>query len=195
MPPDLQKETIALRDRYDDEPIHSDHVAKLAGKLFDALKPWHRLGARERDLLECAALLHDIGWSQTVEGHGHHRKSAELIRAQTWRGLAPDEIILVAQIARYHRRAMPEADHADFHALPPAGQRLVMILGGILRLADALDHGHVQKVTDVTARIEADALTIQVHAAQPWSIEAENFDRKRDMLEAAADRPVRCREC
>jgi exopolyphosphatase/guanosine-5'-triphosphate,3'-diphosphate pyrophosphatase len=181
-----------LRDRYDDEPVHSDHVAKLAVELFDALAPWHGLGARKRELLECAAVLHDIGWMQTVEGRGHHRKSAEMIRAQSWRELAPDEVGIVAQIARYHRRAMPQADHADFHALPAAARSLVMVLGGILRLADALDHGHVQKITGVTARVEPEAITIGVRTAQPWSVESENFDRKRDMLEFTAKRRVIC---
>ena len=192
MNPDLRKETLALRDRYDDEPVHSDHVAKLAVELFDALRPWHQLGKRERELLESAALLHDIGWTQTVEGRGHHKKSAELIHAQSWRYLTPGEVAIVAQIARYHRRAMPEADHADFHALPKAAQRLVMILGGVLRLADALDHGHVQKVTGVEARIEAKVITIVVQTTQPWNVESENFEKKRDMLEAAAGRSIQC---
>ena len=192
MNPDLRKETLALRDRYDEEPVHSDHVAKLAVELFDALKPWHRLNTRERDLLECAALLHDIGWTQTVEGQGHHKKSAEMIRTPSWRDLAPDEVAIVAQIARYHRRSMPEAGHADFHTLPEAAQRLVMILGGILRLADALDHGHVQKVTGVKARIEPGVITIIIRATQPWSVESDNFDKKRDMLELAAGRSVQC---
>jgi exopolyphosphatase/guanosine-5'-triphosphate,3'-diphosphate pyrophosphatase len=191
----LREETLALRNRYDDEPVHSDHVAKLAMELFDGLAPWHGLGPRERDLLECAAVLHDIGWMQTVEGRGHHRKSAEMIRAQSWRELAPNEVAVVAQVARYHRRAMPQADHADFHALPAAARSLVMVLGGILRLADALDHGHVQKVTGVTARIEPAAITIIVRTAQPWSVESENFERKRDMLELATGRPVKCRDC
>jgi exopolyphosphatase/guanosine-5'-triphosphate,3'-diphosphate pyrophosphatase len=192
MNPGLREETLALRDRYDDEPVHSDHVAKLAVELFDALAPWHGLRARERDLLECAAVLHDIGWTQTVEGRGHHRKSAEMIRARSWRELAPDEVALVAQIARYHRRSMPQADHADFHALPVTARGLVMVLGGILRLADALDHGHVQKITGVTARIEPEAITIIVRTTEPWSVESENFERKRDMLEFAAKRRVIC---
>jgi exopolyphosphatase/guanosine-5'-triphosphate,3'-diphosphate pyrophosphatase len=187
---DLRTETLRLRDRYDDEPVHSDHVARLALQLFDALEPWHRLSGRERDLLEAAALLHDIGWTQTVDGQGHHRKSAELIRAQNWGHLAAGEVAMVAQVARYHRRAMPEANHADFHALPTAAQRLVMILGGILRLADALDHGHVQKVSRVKAQIAPDAITIEIQSAQAWTTESENFEKKRDMLEHASGRAI-----
>ena len=194
MTAELRAETLHLRDRYDDEPVHSDHVARLALQLFDALEPWHQLDGRERDLLEAAALLHDIGWTQTVDGQGHHRKSAELIHAQNWGHLAAGEVAVVAQVARYHRRSMPEADHADFHALPAAAQRLVMILGGILRLADALDHGHVQKVSHVKARIGSEAITIEIQTSQPWTVESDNFEKKRDMLEAAAGRTIRLSE-
>ena len=188
---DLRTETLRLRDRYDDEPVHSDHVARLALQLFDALEPWHHLGGHERDLLEAAALLHDIGWTQTVDGQGHHKKSAELIHAQKWGHLTAGEVAIVAQVARYHRRSMPEPDHADFHTLPAAAQRLVMILGGILRLADALDHGHVQKVSRVKARIRPEEITIEIQSSQAWTTESENFEKKRDMLESAAGRTIR----
>jgi len=189
---DLLEETLVLRNRYDDEPVHSDHVAMLALQLFDALEPWHRLGARERELQQCGALLHDIGWSQTVEGRGHHKKSAKLIRREKWRHLAPEEVDIVSQIARYHRKSAPKAGHREFHALTPSAQRKVMILGGILRQADALDRTHIQKVTGVKARVTEQALIVEVKSGQPWPEERAIFEKKRDMLEAAATRAVKC---
>jgi exopolyphosphatase/guanosine-5'-triphosphate,3'-diphosphate pyrophosphatase len=190
---DLLEETLVLRNRYDDEPVHSDHVTQLALQLFDALEPWHRLGPRERELLECGALLHDIGWSQTVEGHGHHKKSAELIRKQEWRHLSPEEVAIVSQIARYHRKSLPKPEHHHFHELIPSAQSKVMILAGILRQADALDRSHIQKVMRVEARITSEALTVVVHSKLPWPEEKAIFEKKRDMLEAAAGRSVQCR--
>ncbi len=189
---DLLEETLVLRNRYDDEPIHSDHVAMLAVQLFDALEPWHRLGARARELQQCGALLHDIGWSQTVEGRGHHKKSAKLILREKWRHLAPEEVEIISQMARYHRKSAPKPGHKEFHALTPSAQRKVMILGGILRIADALDRTHIQKVTGVQARVTEEALVVEVKSDKPWPEERAIFEKKRDMLEAAATRAVKC---
>jgi exopolyphosphatase/guanosine-5'-triphosphate,3'-diphosphate pyrophosphatase len=189
---DLLAEALKLRNRYDDEPVHSDHVTKLALQLFDELEPWHRCGPRERELQECGALLHDIGWSQTPEGRGHHKKSAELIRKHHWHHLAPDEVSLVAEIARYHRKSPPQPKHQRFHKLAPSAQRKVMILGGILRQADALDRTHIQKVASVGAQVTEEAIVVRVHSKLPWPEENAIFQKKRDMLEQAATRPVRC---
>ena len=189
---DLLEETLVLRNRYDDEPIHSDHVTKLALQLFDALEPWHRLGPRERELQQCSALLHDIGWSQTVEGRGHHKKSARLILREKWRHLSPEEVEIVSQVARYHRKSPPKPQHKEFHALTPAAQRKVMILAGILRQADALDRMHIQKVAAVRARVSNEALVVEVKSTQPWPEERAIFEKKRDMLETAAMRAVKC---
>ena len=189
---DLLEETLVLRNRYDDEPMHSDHVAMLAVQLFDALEPWHRLGARERELQQCGALLHDIGWSQTVEGRGHHKKSARLVLKEKWRHLSPEEVVIVSQMARYHRKSPPKPKHKAFHALTPSTQRKVMILGGILRQADALDRTHIQKISGVNARVTEDALIVEVKSAKPWPEEKAIFEKKKDMLESAAVRAVKC---
>jgi exopolyphosphatase/guanosine-5'-triphosphate,3'-diphosphate pyrophosphatase len=188
----LRDETLGLRDRFDDEPVHSDHVTALSLQIFDALQEWHRLDSRSRDLLECAATLHDIGWSQTVEGRGHHKRSAQLIHEQDWRHLVPGEVAVVAQVARYHRRSIPQPGHEAFHELLADDQRKVLVLGGILRIADALDRSHIQKVTRVEAEIGGEALTIRVRAKGGWDEEKRIFEKKRDMLELAAGRAVRC---
>jgi exopolyphosphatase/guanosine-5'-triphosphate,3'-diphosphate pyrophosphatase len=104
----LDQESLALRGRYDEEPSHSDQVAMLALQIFDGLGSWHKLDARSRELLHSAALLHDIGWSQTPDGKAHHKWSARLIQEYPWKNLAPEEVKLVAQVARYHRKDPPQ---------------------------------------------------------------------------------------
>jgi exopolyphosphatase/guanosine-5'-triphosphate,3'-diphosphate pyrophosphatase len=188
----LFQETRDLRARYDEEPSHSDQVALLALQLFDELSPWHSCQPRDRELLHSAALLHDIGWSQTPNGKGHHKASARLIRDHRWKSLTPAEIDLVAQIARYHRKTIPLPSHEPFQELSPPAQRLVMILGGILRLADALDRTHTGRVKKVTAAITPDTLRVYVQAKGNWEAERDMFDVKREMLELAAERHVCC---
>jgi exopolyphosphatase/guanosine-5'-triphosphate,3'-diphosphate pyrophosphatase len=190
----LVRESLALRARYDEEPSHSDHVATLALQIFDGLRSWHRLGDRSRELLHAAALLHDIGWSQTPDGKGHHKWSARLIREHAWKELEAEDATFVAQTARYHRKVPPQPDHADFHALKKSAQRAVMILGGILRLADALDRTHSGKIARVSASSTKEGIVIRVQPAGPWDAERDMFAIKRDMLQLAAERPVLCEE-
>lgn len=187
----LLEETLALRARLDEEPSHSDQVAKLTLELFDRLQDWHGYPARVRELLHSAALLHDIGWSQTPDGKGHHKQSARLIRENKWKNLLPDEVELVAQVARYHRKAPPQPEHEEFQALKPAAQKTVMVLGGILRLADALDRTHTARIAGIgPVKIDKDAITVQVKANGVWNAERATFEAKADMLQLAAKRPV-----
>ena len=188
----LRDESLELRARYDEEPAHTDHVAELARQLFDGLKPWHRLDADARKLLDAAAILHDIGWSQAPDGRGHHKHSARLIRDHAWRSLDRDEIALVAQIARYPRKSMPQPDHEDFHALPADTQKQVMILGGILRVADALDRTHTQKIARLEVDVTDKEILVRVQPRGSWDAELDMFETKRDMLELAAARGVHC---
>jgi exopolyphosphatase/guanosine-5'-triphosphate,3'-diphosphate pyrophosphatase len=190
----LARESLALRARYDEEPGHTDHVAALALRIFDGLRPWHHLGPRSRELLQSAALLHDIGWSRTPDGRGHHKWSARLIQEYMWKTLTPEEVPLVAQIARYHRKAPPQPDHAEFHALKAAAQKSVMILGGILRVADALDRTHSAKIARLEASASREAILVRVQAAGIWDAERVMFEMKSDMLQMAAQRPVHCEE-
>lgn len=192
MIPELRAEVLALRGRYDEEPSHSDHVAELALQLFDGLGAWHALGVRERELLESAALLHDIGWSQTPDGRGHHKQSARLIVQQAWNKLSSSEVKIVASVARYHRKSLPRPEHAEFHALPIEAKRMVMILGGILRVADALDRTHTGKITRLTAAVTSETLLVRVEPQGAWNAERTMFEAKRDLLELAAGRPVKC---
>jgi len=165
----LVQESLALRARYDEEPSHSNHVSELALQIYDGLGAWHKLDGRARELLQSAALLHDIGWSQTPDGKSHHKWSARLIQEHAWENLTPDEVALVAQVARYHRKAPPHPDHAEFHALKSNAQKSVMVLGGILRIADALDRTHSGKITRLEASSTKEVILVRVQPAGTWN--------------------------
>ncbi|HEV3271122.1 MAG TPA: HD domain-containing protein [Candidatus Methylacidiphilales bacterium] len=190
----LIEEGLELRGRYDEEPGHSDHVAALALQIFDGLRPWHNLGARSRELLHSAALLHDIGWSQVPDGKGHHKWSARLIQENGWKNLTAEETPVVAQIARYHRKSPPQPDHEEFHALKSGAQKSVMILGGILRVADALDRTHSGRIARAEASVDREAIVVRVRPTGTWDAERVMFEMKCDMLQMAAERPVHCEE-
>lgn len=138
-------ESVGRRFRFDQ--AHGRHVAMLAARLFDALRDEHGLSDRDRLLLQTAGLLHDIG--VYVSLRAHHKHSQYLLAASQIFGLSDDETAIVSNVARYHRRATPQQSHLPYVALDRADRVIVNKLAAILRVANALDAEHLQKVRDV----------------------------------------------
>ncbi len=135
-------EAVGHRFRFD--RAHGRHVAKLATRLFDELRGEHGLADRERLLLQTAALLHDIGIYVSLRAH--HKHSQYLLAASQIFGLSDEETAIVGNIARYHRRATPQESHLPYIALDRLDRVVVNKLAAILRVANALDAEHLQKV-------------------------------------------------
>jgi exopolyphosphatase/guanosine-5'-triphosphate,3'-diphosphate pyrophosphatase len=146
--PQVLASAASLGARYRYDVAHADAVARLATRLFDLLAGEHGLGARDRLLLQVAALLHDIGLFVSLRGH--HRHSLYLLQVSEIFGLSREDMQVVANLARYHRRAMPQKSHPEFMRLDRDERVRVSKLAAILRLANALDAEHEQKVSDVT---------------------------------------------
>ena len=138
-------ESLGHRYRFDRE--HAHHVALLAARLFDDLRDEHGLGDRERLLLQVAGFLHDIG--MYVSLRAHHKHSQYILAASQIFGLSNEETAIVSNIARYHRRGLPQNSHLPFIALDRTDRLIVNKLAAILRVANALDAEHAQKVRDI----------------------------------------------
>ena len=136
---DLSRNSVRrLAHLYGDDVVHSDHVASLAMQLFDQLEPVHHLPEENREYLEAAALLANVGLF--VSHSKHHQHSYYVIRnSDVLTGFTDREIEVIAQVARYHRKSAPKPTHEPFMRLRPEDQDLVSLLGGILRVAVALD--------------------------------------------------------
>ncbi len=129
---------------------HSLQVADYSMLLFNILKPLHNLDDNLQNILNYAAMLHDIGWS--ISTTKHHKFSAELIRTSDLPFTASDRE-LTALIARYHRKTPPSENHSAFAALPYEDKLIVRTLSAILRIADGLDSCHQQHIIDIKCRI------------------------------------------
>jgi exopolyphosphatase/guanosine-5'-triphosphate,3'-diphosphate pyrophosphatase len=138
---------LGARYQYDAE--HGERVARFSALLFDDLSAVHGFNDRDRLLLLAAAHLHDIG--DFVRYDGHHKHSYYLILHSDLMGLTPDERAVVANIARYHRKSLPDMAHPNFQQLDRDARGRVRGLAGILRIADALDREHRGKVESVRA--------------------------------------------
>ena len=183
-------EALAFMRELELRPAHVEHVARLAGQLFDQLVALHGLGPRERLLLEAAALLHDIGQGQDPLAVGHHKRAARLIRERPWVHFSPPEVELIAQIARYHRKSMPETSHEEFGALDPRNRRIVQCLAALLRLADSLDRTHQQSVREVRVEVRPNQLLFHLDATRPVLREVTAAHAKGDLAVAAFQRDL-----
>ena len=151
---------LILGRRYLFDEDHGRHVAFLALSLFDQLTDLHGLEPRDRRILLAGALLHDIG--QHISYARHHKHSLYLILHSEIPGVAPDELPLVALVARYHRRAEPRSRHYLYGDLSRADRRRIEKLAALLRLADSLDREHLQRVHGVAARVRDDRLELRL---------------------------------
>ena len=175
--------SLGRKFRFDEE--HAEQVAKLSLILFDALGKEHRLGAHERLLLEVGALLHDIG--SYIRPSGHHKHSEYIIANSEIFGLSRSDQVVVANLARYHRKGQPASTHVNYIALPREDRILVLKLGAILRVADALDRGHDRRVAGLEIERREDRLLLKVvdDAGQPeteLSLERLSLAEKGDMF-------------
>ena len=151
---DLRRRSVLhLAELLDEDPEHSSHVASLALQLFDATQRRHGADDDDRELLEAAALLANVGLF--VAHSAHHKHSYYLIRnSEHLTGFTDHEIEVIAQVARYHRKSAPKASHAEHAALRPEDQDRVRTLAGLLRVAIPLDRTHAGQVVGLTARSE-----------------------------------------
>jgi exopolyphosphatase/guanosine-5'-triphosphate,3'-diphosphate pyrophosphatase len=152
---------IALGRRYMFDEPHGTHVARMAVSLFDKTAHLHGLGDEDRRLLLVAGVLHDIG--MFVSTLRHHKHSFYIISQSELQGFSAYQMLLSANIARYHRKSEPDVAHEAFANLSIDDQRRVERLSAILRLADALDREHQQKISMVEVVEEARRITLVLH--------------------------------
>ena len=182
----------ALGEKYRFDGAHARKVAELAVKLFDQLRAEHGLSDRHRLLLEVAALLHDIG--NYVNIRGHHKHTWYLLSASEIFGLSQDDLAVVANVARYHRRAYPSRSHIPYMALDRDARINVNKMSAILRLANALDADHLQKVKEVRLVTEEGDWFLEVEGAGDLTMERLASMARADYLTEVFGRKVSFRE-
>lgn len=173
------------------ERPHAEHVRDLALQLFDALGRRLKCTPDDRALLADAALLHDVGYHI---GHArHHKHSFHLISHAELLGVRPEEQMLIAHVARYHRGAEPRRRHREFAQLDRDARRRIRRLAAILRLADGLDRGHAGAIRQVKVRwLERAVRVTLVPQSRATSVRLEVWGgtRKAGLLEKVAKRSV-----
>jgi len=174
-------ENLARKYKCDDR--HFEYVRGVSVQFFDALQAELSLGHHERMLLEVAAILHDIG--MFVHGLDHQIHSRYIIAHSEIFGLTKDDVEIISRVAQLHRGNAGDQDETDFVSLPMRTDRvLILKLAALLRIADALDRGHAQKIKSCTAEIKNDAFII--HSAEKHAnvLEKIALAEKADLFES-----------
>ena len=187
---DVRAGAVAFGRRFIFDEAHGVHVSRLAEQIFDGLMDLHALSPRDREILQAAAVLHDIG--QQIGYQRHHKHSYYLISHAELPGLSPDELELVANVARYHRRARPTTAHDHYATLSKKDRKRVKKLAALLRLADALDREHLQKVGCIRVeRVDEDEVVLHVEGEGDPAIELWALGRKARLFERIYEKKVR----
>ena len=171
---------MALLRKYEADARHAEHVSEIALSLFDQLKGVHGMGKRDRLLLELAALLHEVG--NFIGAPGHHRHAFYIITESPILGLSEEELHIVGNVARYHRKALPDTAHECYAELDEKARDRVRSLAAILRVADALDHDHKQHLLAVKAKAGDSKLRLKVRARGDVTLDAWALENKGDLM-------------
>ena len=190
---------IRLAEQLDPDAAHARHSAELALAVFDRTRGLHDLGDEHRELLEAAAILHNVGLF--ISHSGHHKHSYYVIRhTEQLTGFTDHEIELVAQIARYHRKSLPASKHVPFAELRPEDQQAVRTLAGMVRITIGLDRRHAAAVRTVRVLQEPDGAggraevvieAVPSHPDDPLTLELHAARERSRLLSIALDVDVR----
>ncbi len=179
----------ALGEKYRHDAVHARAVAHLAARLFDELKAEHGLDARDRLLLEVAALLHNIG--VFVGLRAHHKHAQYLIQASEIFGLSSDDRAIIANVARYHRRGLPQQSHLPYMALDRTERVRVNKMAALLRIANALDAEHSQKVQDLRVTAADGTWLLEVEGIGDLAMERLKVEARADLFHDVFGRSAR----
>lgn len=179
---------LALGRKYGFDEAHGSHVAKLAISLFDQLADLHGLGSDSRRILHVGALLHDVG--SFVSPSGHHKHSMYILANSGLVGFSPEELLCLANVARYHRKGWPRPEHEMFRRLSKPDRQRTLKLAALLRAADALDREHLQRVRQVEVRKTKEGVRLKVASSGELILEAWSLRRKSDFFEKVYTRKL-----
>lgn len=170
---------VGRKYRFDEE--HALAVARFALQLFDETSAVHKLGPDSRLLLEVAALLHDIGEFVNLSDHNKH--TLYLIQSTPIVGLSQNQREIVANVARYHRRAFPTEKHEPYRRLSSKDQVRTAKMAALLRLANGLDTSHGARLRGFRTEVRKPRFRMWLEAEGDVMLESWTLERRADLFE------------
>lgn len=173
---------LTLARKYKADENHAQYVRMISLKLYDSLAAELGLDERGRTLLEVAAILHDIGMFIRADNHEEH--SMYIIKHSDIFGLSKDDVSIISLVALFHRGKHKIQDNPFFAVRNRADRITVLKLTAILKIADAFDRAHTQKIKDFTIDFKPDTLVIKCKNNQSLALEKLAIAQKSDIFES-----------
>jgi exopolyphosphatase/guanosine-5'-triphosphate,3'-diphosphate pyrophosphatase len=185
--PDLRRRSVLkLAAQCAHDAPHSQHVARLSLAVLEQTRHLHELPSRYDEILEFAALLHDVGYH--INTTRHHRHTYYLIKNGDLRGFSPEEVEMIASIGRYHRGGAPHKKHSNLAWLPKQDRHATKVLSAILRVADGLDRSHYQLIKNVHCGMVDHRVILELETDKDVELEIWGARKKAELLEHMVDR-------
>lgn len=160
---------------------HHRTVTRLVLMLFDQLQALHDLTLRDRALLECAGMLHDIGWL----GNGskcHATRSAYRIFSTMVLPLDLPDRSIVGLVALAHRGKVRIESHPLFLLLGTEEREKVLMLAALIRIADGLDALHTGSVHEIRCILGGTDIVCEITASGDVTCEKERAQTRSDLF-------------
>ena len=166
--------------------VHARTVTTLVLEMFDSAKTkkLHDFSETERELLEYAAFLHDIG--SFISFTDHHSHSYYIIRNSELLGFNDREVNLMALLARFHRKKSPKRKDLVVTDLDAHDQHVLRLLSSFLRLGESLDRSHAALVQHVRfSAADKDAACFEIITRGDCQLEIWGIENEKKAFEKA----------
>jgi exopolyphosphatase/guanosine-5'-triphosphate,3'-diphosphate pyrophosphatase len=179
-----------MAERYGVALRHARKVARLASDLFAGFQNVHRLPAHYGRMLEAAAYLHDTG--HYVSDTRHHKHSYYIVANSDMPGFTLNEREIIANLCRYHRKALPTPEHGNLQLLDAESRRAVAYLIPLLRLADSLDRSHGQRIRSIECKQRDSDFLVTINVPPETDIDLEIWaaERLTEVFRQVYNKPV-----
>lgn len=160
-----------IAKRYSSSKSHIQGTMNLCLNIFDSMKKVHGMGNRERLLIQIAALLHDCG--KYISMGNVSECSYQIIMSTEIIGLSSLERKMIAYAVRYNTTAFVYYDEIQMLGAGIDRESYIKIakMTAILRLANAMDRSHCQKVKGIKTVLKDRELQMVMDSSQDISLE------------------------
>lgn len=178
---DILSSTDHIAKKYGIDKTHSDYVGKIALSIFDQTSRIHKMGEPERLYLQVSSKLHDVG--QFIDTVNPEIQSYNIIINQDIMGFSYRELNIIASIAKYHWDIIPKETDYNYSILNSKDKMITSMLSAILKLSEALDTSHLQKITDIKLTRSSDTLFFNIASKKDISLEEWAFNGKANFFQ------------
>jgi exopolyphosphatase/guanosine-5'-triphosphate,3'-diphosphate pyrophosphatase len=185
---DQRAEVERIASRFGITLKHAREVARFSHHLFARLQPLHQLPLAYGRLLEAACYLSETG--HAINDAAHHKHAYYIVANVDISGFTDRERAFIAALCRYHRKAVPQASHPEFQALPPEEKRALPLMIPVLRLAFNLDRGRHLDVELVDCEIQEARVALKLRSPRPLDLAEWAASRVSEVFQQVYGRSV-----